>query len=557
MAAASERLPLGGDPAPPSLPLDDRPLLVATVDAEDLEEFSAEAADAMAAGADIVELRADLLNSLDVDELAAVTPGLPLLLTLRRRPHYSEGERLAILESLIPFVDYVDLEADIAAARLRSLLQLAHREGTRTILSTHLVGAVPPPDILAAAILAPRQQGLRSTVCKVVIEAATASDLHQLRLLSKRLAAASAPHEEGGKRTVRFALMATGPLGQLSRFLARSLGSVLLYGTLHEPSAVTEGQVELQYLHQLLPLHIEEGTELFGILGYPLALTLSPPMYNAAFAHTGRDAAYLPLAVRAPRLSAVVQALRDLGAGGCNVTHPYKEAVLEHADVLSPQTQMVGAANTLRFVKGSVEAHNTDIAGLETALQHAGIVTQGREVVILGAGGGARAAVAACSRSARVRIVGRDHVRARQVREELAGRLPVPVDDSPWESRSKACAEADVVINATPVGSVGILDGLPLEVSHLRPDAAVFDMAYHPQETMLVRSARKRGLRTADGRMMLLEQAVLAYHLFTSAPAPRVVMETALMTALSTLRSALQAPPSPGSIDAEGEEGGE
>ena len=276
-----------------------------------------------------------------------------------------------------------------------------------------------------------------------------------------------------------------------------------------------------------------------ALFGYPLSHSLSPSMHNAALAEAGlADWRYEAMPVEPARLSEAVAVIRGEAYAGANVTVPHKEAILPYLDGLTPVAEAIGAVNTLAKKAGRLIGHNTDAAGLLADLHAHGVRILKGPVLILGAGGAARAAVAACAGvGAHIRVVAR--------RREQAQSL-IPIDHSleifDWSPLGfrQASDECALIINATPLGMTPNVDASPwLDGTPFPPDAFVYDLVYNPAETLFTRQARAAGLRTATGLGMLVEQGALAFELWTGKTAPRDIMRQA---ALSTLHYPIPIP---------------
>lgn len=256
-------------------------------------------------------------------------------------------------------------------------------------------------------------------------------------------------------------------------------------------------------------------------------------MQQAAFDALGIPARYVLWETPPEALAERVASLRVPDVLGANVTIPHKLAVGPLLDVLEPSAAHTeGAVNTIvRGPDGRLTGHNTDVTGVLRVLDVHAAGDAGQSLLVLGAGGAARAAWAAArERKMALRVAAR-HPAARSALSAF-DRTPFEVLplDAP-EQLVGALAESSVLINATPVG-MGDPLALPLSaelLSHLPPNALVFDMVYAPPETALLRAARARGLRTATGLEMLLEQGAAAFELWTGQRAPIEVMRAALM----------------------------
>jgi len=269
------------------------------------------------------------------------------------------------------------------------------------------------------------------------------------------------------------------------------------------------------------------------LLGYPLGHSVSPAMHTAALAEAGlNDWSYAPQPVTAEGLEAAVEVLRQPGYAGANVTVPHKLAIMPLLDGVTPVARAIGAVNTVvKQPDGSLLGHNTDAAGFLADLYALGVHISGRPVLVLGAGGSARAVVAGCaSVSARIRLV------ARRLEQAEALRALAPVALYDWTPLGilQACDNAALVVNCTPVGMAPSPAASPwLAGTPFPPSAFVYDLVYNPPETQLTRDAQTAGLRAATGLGMLVEQGALAFEQWTGRAAPRVTMRRAAEAALA------------------------
>jgi shikimate dehydrogenase len=243
-------------------------------------------------------------------------------------------------------------------------------------------------------------------------------------------------------------------------------------------------------------------------MGWPVAHSLSPRLHGFWLREHGIEGAYLPLPVRPDRLESALRALPDLGFAGCNLTVPHKEAALAVLDDIHPEARRVGAVNTVVVrADGSLSGWNTDIEGYAESLAAAlpGWSLAGQPAAVIGAGGAARAVVAALLelRACEIRLVNRSPGRAAELARALAG----PIRVLPWERSAQALDGAALLVNATTLGMTG-QPPLELDLDPLPRAAAVSDIVYAPLETPLLAAARARGHKTVDGLGMLLHQAV-------------------------------------------------
>ncbi len=265
-----------------------------------------------------------------------------------------------------------------------------------------------------------------------------------------------------------------------------------------------------------------------ALIGDPVSHSVSPPMHRAAFRECGLDLDYLAIRVRAGELGRIFPTLQQQHLG-LNVTRPLKEAVLPLMDAVTEEARLAHAVNTVSFTDGRSAGDITDGHGFLTALARAGAPLS-RSAVILGTGGVARAIGFALHRSgAHVTIAGRTRPRARELAAELG------VDDVRLDAATltPVLAEADLLVNATPVGGPGDEDRSPLPSGvGLHDRLTVFDVVYRPRVTPLLRAAVHAGARSVEGVDMLVEQGARSFEIWTGTPAPVDVMRTAALEAL-------------------------
>ena len=272
-----------------------------------------------------------------------------------------------------------------------------------------------------------------------------------------------------------------------------------------------------------------------GLTGYPLERSLSPEIHQAALRASGLQGEYqlypaVPLPDGSAQLAEIIQRVRQGELHGLNVTIPHKQNVLEYLDELTPAAQAVEAVNTVYLQHERLLGDNTDIAGFWTDLRSAFPGVTG-PALVLGAGGSARAVVFALLQQGwEVTVAARQQGKA----ELLLQALNAP--DTARTIRLEAAALARLqpvrlIVNATPAGMHPRAGESPWPVeAHLQESAAVYDLIYKPQETELMRQARRAGLQACNGLGMLVEQAALAFERWTGAPAERAAMWKAIPT---------------------------
>ena len=279
---------------------------------------------------------------------------------------------------------------------------------------------------------------------------------------------------------------------------------------------------------------VRGSTRIVGILGDPVEHSMSPAMQNAAFEALGLDIAYVAFRVHSADLPAAVNGVRALGMAGANVTVPHKEAIVPLLDGISAEARALGAVNTVVRRGRRLLGHNTDSGGFSAALAASGVRLAGRSAILIGAGGAARAVVAALQRGRcrDITIINRAPERARRlVRQMRRPRSRLLVAPWPALADDALIQRADLIVNCTPVGLAGEhLDTLAYDAA--RQGCVFVDLVYGSAPTPFLRRAQRLGRRTVDGTGMLLHQGALAFSLWTGRRAPVAVMARALRRAL-------------------------
>ncbi|HWA30364.1 MAG TPA: shikimate dehydrogenase, partial [Rhizomicrobium sp.] len=257
--------------------------------------------------------------------------------------------------------------------------------------------------------------------------------------------------------------------------------------------------------------------KLAGVVGWPVAHSLSPRLHGHWLSAHAVDGAYVPLAVRREDFARVVESLRTCGFMGVNVTVPHKEAAFAIAHEVDDAALAAGAVNLLVFDGGRIMGRNTDAGGLAASLTEAlgKNALQGKTAVLLGAGGAARAAILALDTLgvSEVRIVGRNLARAEHLARDFSHRVKALLRAFGWLNWPDAAQNAGILVNATSAGMTG-KETLDVALDPLPVNAIVTDLVYNPLETELLKAAQARGNRVVDGLGMLMHQAVPAFEAF-------------------------------------------
>ncbi len=269
---------------------------------------------------------------------------------------------------------------------------------------------------------------------------------------------------------------------------------------------------------------LNAGTKLCLVIGDPVAHSLSPLIHNAAYKFCGLADKFVFLAARVAKedLKSAVSGIRSLGVRGVSCTIPHKQAVMAELDEIEPAARRIGAVNTVVNENEQLLGCNTDVDGVVEPLSKRTSLRDKR-VLVIGAGGAARAAVFGLSAAgAVVTVLNRTAEKGRALAEEAGA------DFLSWEAMS-AARDYDIIFNATPAG-MGALKGVsPLEGCEFRPSQIVFDAIYNPFETKLLQDAARAGAEVIRGTEMFIEQAARQFLLYTGMEAPRPQIEQVLL----------------------------
>ena len=317
--------------------------------------------------------------------------------------------------------------------------------------------------------------------------------------------------------------MCMGEQGIISRVLGVRAGSLFTFASAGAGQETAPGQVTAQELRNVYRIEqVDVATKVYGVVGDPIAHSLSPAIMNAAFRRENVNAVYLTL--HAKTLKDLLTCVRDIPIHGISVTMPYKEDILKHLDNSDSHTTKIGACNTVvRAQDGKIYGFNTDTAGIVRPLERRLSTLEGAKILVLGAGGAARAAVFGLKeRGCEVYILNRSLAPAKKLAHQARARLVKRPD-------LKKLA-FDVIINATPVG-MGNTRETPLQDKEINA-RFVFDMVYDPAETRLLKLAKERGAQIIPGIEMFVHQAARQFEIWTGKPAPWDEMLRVVLLAL-------------------------
>jgi 3-dehydroquinate dehydratase/shikimate dehydrogenase len=505
--------------------------------------------------ADVIELRFDCLE--DDSQLDAALRELPSILRAHARPFIytfrpaDEGGHRPLDDAtrldfwtrrLRPLIsdattrsDFIDLELDLFARHPDALAQLP--ESINVIISQHDFARVPAdleeiyaraarvadspvPDAATQDLSATHGSSMTrkfSVIPKLAVRADDITDCLPVVHL----------HERARREDRALIAVAMGDAGLLTRVLAPAFGSFLTYGSLDERSATAPGQVTARELRDLYRVHsITERTQITGLVGSPVAHSVSPQMHNAAFAALALDAVYIPFETCDARDFAVRMAhprTRELqwNLRGFSVTAPHKRAIIEGLDFVEESAREIGAVNTIVVGGEELRGYNTDADAALAPLRDV-IDLAGARVAIIGAGGAARALLWSLREAhAQATTFARDIERARVVANKFDADAHA-LDGARFD-------KFDLVINATPLGTRGARESeTAATTDQLRGVRVAYDLVYNPSATRFMREARAAGCESIIGGLqMLVAQAAAQFELWTGNSAPVEVMRSA------------------------------
>ncbi|MFX1326004.1 MAG: shikimate dehydrogenase [Promethearchaeota archaeon] len=259
---------------------------------------------------------------------------------------------------------------------------------------------------------------------------------------------------------------------------------------------------------------ITSQTKVLCLIGHPVEHSMSPTMWNPALQELGLDFVYVAFDVLPANLKSAINGMRTLGIIGMNVTIPYKEAVIQYLDEIDPTAEKMGTINTIKNENGVLKAKNTDAEGARRSLIEKNCEISGKNIIIIGSGGVSRSIAYILAEEVN-KIVLTDLIKDKAIiaAKEIKNNMDVDIEgklNTPNTIKSDI-ANADILINATPVGMHPNVNDTPISKDLLHKDLFVFDVVYNPLETRLMREASELGCNTLGGLDMLVNQGVLAF----------------------------------------------
>lgn len=517
--------------------------LTVPIAADNPDEAKRQIKAAKAAGAEMLELRVDYLKNLRVDLVkslvayvkAARGRKVPIIVTCRDIGQggaigYPDQLRIDVLTAALQAgAEIIDFEYEKFLPsgnqeRIRRALSQAPK--ARLILSAHNFEA----KFSNIVKLHRHIQTLNpAAIPKLIYKANHINDCFE---------AFDLLHKTGGERIV----FCMGEDGLVSRIIAKKLGSFVTFASIDEKTATAPGQLTAKQFKRLYRFDsIDAVTKLFGVIAEPVGHSLSPAIHNRCFAEKKVNSLYLPLLVRGGRAEFdlfmnSITLRKWLGFRGFSVTIPHKQNALkfvrEKRGDVEPLAKKIGAVNTVVIgPNDSLNAYNTDYAAAMDVITSKLKITRARlaglNVAVIGAGGVARAIVAGLSDAgAKITIYNRTVERGKGLAAEFGCEFE-PLEDL-------ANLDAKLVINCTSIGMHPDTKTTPLSKKYIKKDMAVFDTVYNPPQTLLLKHAKEKKAKTADGLTMFVNQAAAQFKLFTGKNADKKLMRRTISNRLRT-----------------------
>ena len=274
---------------------------------------------------------------------------------------------------------------------------------------------------------------------------------------------------------------------------------------------------------------MQASTKTYCIIGDPINHSLSPAMQNAAFAALGLNCTYIAFRVPKGELKESIDSLRSINIAGFNITVPHKTEVIKYLDELDATAKNASAVNTVNNIEGIFRGYNTDIYGFIEPLHRRQVDFRGMQALLLGAGGAARAVVAALAQEngiTKVVIANRDMRRAIEL-ANIGNSFGLKCEVLPLDRAQDVSPVCDLIVNATPLG----MNNEPsvIDYQHINKGSIVYDIVYRPVVTDLIENAKHAQASIVYGYEMLIEQGARAFEIWTGLPSPRDAMKKNLL----------------------------
>ena len=418
-----------------------------------------------------------------------------------------EAEMEVLTKAAAAGFHLVDLEIESAEALKKGELEKLRATGIALIVSYHDFSATKDLDKVYE-----RMKPFHPDFYKIVPTAKSLTDNVTLMRFIERM-----------NDSANIVGLCMGDAGIISRVLGVRAGSSFTFAAATPGEETAPGQIAARTLIETYRIdQVDNSTKIYGVAGNPIKSSLSPIMLNTAFRRETVNAIYL--ALQATKVTDLLKLVQEIPIQGLSVTMPHKQEIMQYLENTDPLSAKIGACNTvLRAADGKLYGFNTDVAGIVGPLEKR-ISLKGAKVLVLGAGGAARAAVFGLrDRGAEVFILNRT--------PETAQKLARQAGAKTIKKEAVAKTVFDVIVNATPIGMAGIKSVPLLDAKELNTKL-VFDLVYNPIETPLIRLARQQGIPFITGVEMFVQQGARQFEIWTGKPAPEEEMLRVVIHAL-------------------------
>ncbi|MEJ7860636.1 MAG: shikimate dehydrogenase [Pyrinomonadaceae bacterium] len=480
--------------------------------------------------ADVIELRFDCLKKIEPEKiwssikLVRQTFDGKLLATFRSTEQggkinltFAERKEFWLDSGVSDFVDWADFELDFPGEDIN---QSSVKVFEKILKSFHDFKKIPPNSDEIY-----KQTAVGSETLKIALQTDEIADTIAVWKILERA-------RSDNKEIVPIAM---GEAGKWTRILGLAHGALMTYAALDEGSETAPGQISARDLIETYRVkELTEKTDVYGIVGHPVAHSLSPFMHNAAFRSQNIDAVYIPFEVK--NLDEFIKRFVksetrevELNIKGFSVTIPHKTAIIKHLDFIDETAEKIGAVNTVNIERGKLCGYNTDAEGFIEPLKNIYGDLSGAKIALLGAGGAARACVyALVKQKANVQIFARNVEKAQSLADEFK------VRGSRFKVQGESYEHFDIVVNTTPLGTKGVLENqTPATAEQIQHINLIYDLVYNPFETQLIKEAKQAFVPTIGGMAMLVGQAMAQFKAWTGKDAPLKEMSAAVLKRLS------------------------
>jgi len=458
--------------------------------------------------ADLIELRLDYIKDFNNKKLKSVIEfcrrecNKPIIATLRKKDEGGffdgdENERIKILKNAIDAgADFADIEFSSGKNSIKSVIN--NKLNAKVIVSYHNLEGTPGNLIESYNKI----KNLNPDLIKIVTKSNSVADNFKIFDLVK-----VANKEK--KKIIAFCM---GSYGQFSRILSVILGSQMTYASISKGKESAKGQLAIKDMLNIYRIKkLNRNTKIAGLIGNPVEHSWSNVMHNAAFDKMNINAVYLKFKV--DKLKEFIEYFRSLNILGFSVTIPHKIEVMKYLDYIDKKAKEIGAVNTVVVKNRKLIGYNTDSDGAMKALKNK-TELEGKKVVVLGAGGSARAiAYGLREDNAKVTILNRTTNNAKSMADDF--------DCNYGSLNDLKHIDYDILINATPVGMYPDVNKSPISLNFIKKNTVVFDIVFNPYKTKLLKDAEKNGCAIIPGIEMLINGNILQFKLWTGKDAPK------------------------------------